>query len=78
MRFTDIAHMNIPVPREGSTLRGTHRLLRDLVAVSLIQADRPTATQRLEETLGEGLVRVLTGSLTDGGRPHGLRPRRAA
>jgi len=78
MRFDDIAPVNIPASSGEAILRSTRRLLRDLVAVGLMQTDRPTATQRLEAKLGDGLVHVLTGSLTDGGRPHGLRPRRAA
>jgi hypothetical protein len=77
MRFTDIINRNVPASRPGSVARGTQRLLRDLASAGLLQADRPTAGERLESTLGPVLARVVTATLTDGS-PHGLRPRRAA
>jgi hypothetical protein len=82
MRLSDIALVNIPAAPEGSTLRGTHRLLRDLVAAGLMLEERPSASERLRSKLGRDLAGVLRASLTGepgpGHASHGLRPRRAA
>ena len=78
MTFEDIAHLNIPLPPRGPEDRGTFRLLRDVLAVGVLQDDRPSAGERLESILGPGLARVVTGSLSDGGTPQGLRTTRAA
>lgn len=82
MRLRDIALVNIPASPEGSTLRGTHLLLRDLVAVGLMQEERPSALERLQSALGRDLADVLRLSLTGypgpGHASHGLRGRRAA
>jgi hypothetical protein len=77
MRLADIALVNIPASPEDSTLRGTHRLLRDLVSAGLMQQERPSASERLESKLGDAFTRVLFGSL-DSGPSHGVRRRRAA
>ena len=77
MTFEDIAHLNIPLPPRGPEDRGTFRLLRDVLAVGVLQDDRPSAGERLESILGPGLARVVTGSLSDGGRPR-LKTTRAA
>ncbi len=78
MRLGDIALVNIPASPEGSTLRGTRRLLRDLVSAGLIQHERPSAFERLESNLGDAFTRVLLGSLDSGPDSHGLRTRRVA
>ncbi len=82
MRLRDIALVNIPASPEGATLRGTQRLLRDLVALGLVQETRPSAAARLQAKLGHDLAGVLRASLTGNPGPghasHGLRPRRAA
>jgi hypothetical protein len=52
MRLRDIAFVNIPATPEGATLRGTRRLLGDLVAVGLMQDMRPSASARLHAKLG--------------------------
>jgi hypothetical protein len=78
MRLADIALVNIPASPEGSTLRGSRRLLRDLVSAGLMQQERPSASERLEAKLGDAFTRVLFGSLDSGPDSHGLRPRRAA
>jgi hypothetical protein len=78
MRLADIALVNIPASPEGSTLRGTPRLLRDLVAVGVMQEVRPSVSERLESKLGSALTRALFGSLGAGPDAQGLRPRRAA
>ena len=57
----------------------TKRLLHDLAAVGRMQADRPSADERVEALLGLELAGVLRTSLVgEPGRPHGLQPRRAA
>ena len=78
MRLADIALVNIPAAPEGSTLRGTHRLLRDLVSAGLMQQERPSAPERLESNLGGAFTRVLFESMGSGPDSHRLRPRRAA
>ena len=78
MTFDEIAHLNNPVPPRGAEERGTFRLLRDVFAIGAHQNDRPSAGERLESILGPGLARVVTGSLSDGGTPQGLRTTRAA
>ena len=77
MTFEDIAHLNIPLPPRGPEDRGTFRLLRDVLAVGVLQDDRPSAGERLESILGPAVARVVTGSLSDGGRPR-LKTTRAA
>jgi len=77
MRLADIALVNIPGSPEGSTLRGTRRLLRDLVSAGLMQQERPSASERLEATLGGTFTRVVLATL-DSGPDHGLRTRRVA
>jgi hypothetical protein len=78
MRLADIALVNIPGSREGSTLRGTRRLLRDLVSAGLMQEEHPSASERLERKLGGTLTRVVFATLDSGPDSHGVRPRRAA
>ena len=78
MRLADIALVNIPVSPEGSTLRGSRRLLRDLVSAGLMQQECPSASERLESKLGDAFPGVLFGSLDSGPDSHGLRRRRAA
>jgi hypothetical protein len=82
MRLADIPLVNIPASPEGSTLRGTRRLLRDLVAVGLMQEERRPASERLQSMLGRDFASVvfaaLTGTPGPGHASHGLRPRRAA
>lgn len=57
----------------------TNRLLHDLAAVGRMQAERPSAAERVEAVLGATLAGVLRASLTgDRGPAHGLQPRRAA
>jgi hypothetical protein len=77
MTFEDIAHLNIPLPPRGSDDRGTFRLLRDVLAMGVLQSDRASAGERLESVLGPSLARVVTGSLADGGQPR-LKTTRAA
>jgi hypothetical protein len=48
---------------EEVTLHGSPRLLRDLVAVGLMQQDRPAAHERLESKLGGTLAEALSLSL---------------
>ena len=58
---------------EGSVLRGTERLLRDLVAVGMMQQERRSAAERLESTLGIELTGLLQAALV--GKPGpALRP----
>jgi len=57
----------------------TARLLHDLAVVGKMQADHPSATERVDALLGLELAGVLRTSLVgEPGRPHGLQPRRAA
>jgi len=78
MRLEDLRFVNIPASPEGSTLRGTRRLLRDLMSAGLMQQERPSAAERLELTLGRELAGILRTSLMTPGPVHGLRSRRAA
>ena len=78
MRLADIALANIPGSPEGSTLRGTRRLLRDLVSAGLMQQERPSAFERLEAKLGGTLAGALRLSLRVHDSDAGLRPRRVA
>jgi hypothetical protein len=58
------------------------RLLRDLVAIGLLEANnRPSADERLTTKLGEGFLRVLRaeqGRLDAGASPIRSRPQSAA
>ena len=57
----------------------TNRLLHDLAAVGRMQAERPSAAERVEAVLGFELAGVLRASLTgEPGPARGLQPRRAA
>jgi hypothetical protein len=78
MRLADIALVNIPAVPEGSTLRGSRRLLRDLVFAGLMQEERRPASERLESNLGDAFTRVLLESLGSGPDSHRLRTSRAA
>jgi hypothetical protein len=78
MRLADIALVNIPAATEGSTARGTRRLLQDLVSAGLMQQEHPGATERLESKLGGSFTRVLLESLGAGPDSHRLRSSRAA
>ena len=49
MRFADIALVNIPGSPEGSPLRGTRRLLRDLVCAGLMQQVKVIGNIALED-----------------------------
>ncbi len=73
MHLKDIALVNIPAALDGPTLRGRHRLLRDLVAAGLMMEERAPASERLQSKLGRDFTGVLQASLTGA-----LRPRRAA
>ena len=86
MRLEDIALVDIPASYQAPALRGPWRLLRDLVAVGLMQDDSLSAYERLESKLGGAFARVLHGSLI-GAEPdvhggsastHALQPREAA
>ena len=63
---------------EGATPLGTRRLLRDLVAVGLMQEEHPSALERLESKLGGTLAGALSLSLRVHESNQGLRPRRVA
>jgi hypothetical protein len=78
MHLADIALVNIAAAREGSTLRGTQRLVRDLVSAGLMQQERPSASERLESKLGDAFTHVLLESMGAGPDSHRLRTRRAA
>jgi hypothetical protein len=78
MRLADIALVNIPAAAEGSTARGTRRLLQDLVSAGLMQQEHPAATERLQSKLGDAFTRVLLESLGAGPDSHRLRASRAA
>ena len=78
MRFADIALVNIPGSPEGPPLRGTRRLLRDLVCAGLMQQERPSASERLEMKLGGTFTHVVLATVDPGSDSHGLRPRRVA
>ena len=78
MRLADIALVNIPAAPEGSTLRGSHRLLRDLVSAGLMQQERPSASERLESNLGGPFTRVLLESMGSRSDSHRLRTSHAA
>jgi hypothetical protein len=55
------------------------RLLHDLDAVGRMQAERPTAAERVDAILGVELAGVLRTLLAgEPGPAHGLQPRRAA
>ena len=60
----------------------TERLLRDLMAIGLLEANnRPSADERLTATLGEDLLRALRGEqgrLDAGASPIRSRPQSAA
>jgi hypothetical protein len=78
----DIVPVNIRMSLDGSTLRGTTRLLRDLVSVGLMQERFPGAGERLQSKLGAELATAVRASLVGAPGPvhadRGLRPRRAA
>lgn len=59
----------------------TSRLVRDLIALGLLDAARPTATERLDAQLGPGLVAAIHAELTPSsaaGSPPQSRPGRVA
>jgi hypothetical protein len=59
--------------------QATNRLLHDLAAMGRMQAERPSAAERVEALLGLELAGVLRTSIVgEPGPAHGLRPRRAA
>ena len=79
MRLADLAFVNIPASPEGTTLRGPHRLLRDLLCMGLMVEERPSAAERVEARLGRELAGIVRASVMGPGPAHGLRrPRRAA
>ncbi len=79
MRLTDRAFVNIPAGPEGSTtLRGTGRLVRDLVCVGLMVEERPSAAERVEARLGRELAGVVRAAIVGPGPVHGIRSHRAA
>ena len=62
---------------EDST--ATSRLLHDLDAFGRMQAERPSAAERVDAILGVELAGVLRTLLAgEPGPAHGLQPRRAA
>jgi len=63
---------------EGSSLRGSRRLLRDLLCVGFMVEDRPSSAERVEATLGREFAGVVRASVQGPGPVRGLRPRRAA
>ena len=78
MRLSDIEYVDVPAGPVGSPLRGTRRLLRDLVCVGSMEDERPSAIERLEATLGRDLATVVRSSVVGPDPAHRLRPRRAA
>ena len=59
--------------------QATNRLLHDLAGVGWMQAERPSAAERVVAFLGLELAGVLRTSLAgEPGPAHGLQPRRAA
>jgi hypothetical protein len=61
--------------------RQTSRLVRDLIALGLLDAQRPTAAERLDAQLGHELVAAIRTELTRsnaGGSPFQSRPGRVA
>jgi hypothetical protein len=78
MRLSDFAYMNVPTGVEPSSLRGTRRLLRDLVCVGRMQDDRLPASVRVDARLGRELAAVVRATIVGPGPAHGLRTRRAA
>ena len=62
--------------------RHTRRLLRDLIAIGLLQVNnRPSADERLTSKLGEDLLRAFRaelGRLDAGAPPMRSRPNHAA
>jgi hypothetical protein len=80
MRLADLAFANTPAGTEGPSLRGTRRLLRDLVCVGLMMEERPSAGERLEASLGRDLTAVARAAVIGPDPAHGLglRAHRAA
>jgi hypothetical protein len=72
-----------PRNEEGADMRtrdiyGTQRLLRDLVAVGVMQQGRPPASERVESLLGAELAGVLRATLTGTPGPAQRLQHRAA
>jgi hypothetical protein len=78
MRLADLAFVNIPAGPAGSPLRGTGRLVRDLVCVGLMVDERPSAAERVEARLGRELAGIVRAAIVGPGPVHGLRSHRAA
>jgi hypothetical protein len=78
MSLADLAFLNIPAVPDGSTLRGTGRLVRDLLCVGLMVEERPSAAERVEARLGRELTGIVRAAIVGPGPVHGLRSHRAA
>ena len=78
MRLDDLAFANVPAGLEGSSLRGTRRLVRDLVCVGLMVQERPSAEERVEQSLGRELAKVVPAAIVGPPPAHGIRTHRAA
>jgi hypothetical protein len=78
MRLNDLAFANIPAGLEGSSERGTGRLLRDIVCVGLMVEDRPSAADRVDASIGRELATVVRAAIVGPGPAHGVRSHRAA
>jgi hypothetical protein len=78
MRLANLAFVTLPAGREGTTLRGAGRLLRDLFCVGQMLEERPSAAERVEAILGPELAGVAHAAVMGPGPVHGVRPRRAA
>ena len=78
MRLADLAFLNVPAVPDGSPLRGTGRLVRDLLCVGLMVEERPPAAERVEARLGRELADIVHAAIVGPGPVHGLRSHRAA
>jgi hypothetical protein len=76
MRLADLGFANPGM--EGSSLRGSGRLVRDLVCVGLMLDERPSASERLEAIIGRDLAAVARAAVTGPDPAHGVRVHRAA